>query len=127
MRKRKKSPYKILTIDPWLLPYRRTSSCAWIAMPSAALPGERSLSRPGYLYYGFHKGRMVDLRVGPGADAIHLVSFNNCQAAIPTPGGARRLESACPRMPWPTGSASRSGSARAAFPVTASRLMLPGW
>ena len=85
MRKRKKSPYKILTIDPWLLPYQRDIELRmdrYTQIRQLFLGGERSLSQvaTGYLYYGFHKGDdgWTFREWAPGADAIHLVGdFNN--------------------------------------------------
>ncbi len=85
----RKTPYRILTLDPLLKPYaadvalrmeRNAAVRKQLLGDSAAL----SAFANGYLYYGFHRTQAgwVFREWAPGADAIHLIGdFNDWNRA----------------------------------------------
>ena len=85
----RKTPYRILTLDPLLKPYaadvalrmeRNAAVRKQLLGDSAAL----SAFANGYLYYGFHRTQTgwVFREWAPGADAIHLIGdFNDWNRA----------------------------------------------
>ena len=85
----RKTPYRILTLDPLLKPYaadvalrmeRNATVRKQLLGDSAAL----SAFANGYLYYGFHRTQAgwVFREWAPGADAIHLIGdFNDWNRA----------------------------------------------
>ena len=85
----RKTPYRILTLDPLLKPYaadvalrmeRNAAARKQLLGDSAAL----SAFANGYLYYGFHRTQTgwVFREWAPGADAIHLIGdFNDWNRA----------------------------------------------
>ena len=85
----RKTPYRILTLDPLLKPYaadvalrmeRNAAVRKQLLGDSAAL----SAFANGYLYYGFHRTQAgwVFHEWAPGADAIHLIGdFNDWNRA----------------------------------------------
>ena len=85
----RKTPYRILTLDPLLKPYaadvalrmeRNAAVRKQLLGESAAL----SAFANGYLYYGFHRTQAgwVFREWAPGADAIHLIGdFNDWNRA----------------------------------------------
>ena len=83
-REPKKRPYKILSIDPWLAPYKQDIQLRmdrFAEIRRIFLGGERDLSSvaTGHLYYGFHQSEngWVYREWAPGADALHLIGDFN--------------------------------------------------
>ena len=85
----RKTPYRILTLDPLLKPYAadvalRMERNAAVRKQLLGDSAELSAFANGYLYYGFHRTQTgwVFREWAPGADAIHLIGdFNDWNRA----------------------------------------------